>query len=130
MCGHYNMFYLVLVSAIFWFVPEAVLSFFELSDAGRATATLALRVISAGYFFYGYGMVLAQAFNGAGDSMTPTWLNVIGFWIIEIPLAYALAKPLGMGALGVFLSIAISESILAILCAIVFQRGKWKLVKV
>ena len=130
MCGHYNMFYLVLVSAIFWFLPEAVLSFFELSDAGRATATMALRVISAGYFFYGYGMVLAQAFNGAGDSMTPTWLNVIGFWIIEIPLAYVLAKPLGMGPLGVFLSIAISESILAILCAVVFQRGKWKLVKV
>lgn len=130
MCGHYNMFYLVLVSAIFWFIPEAVLSFFELSDAGRATATMALRVISAGYFFYGYGMVLAQAFNGAGDSMTPTWLNIIGFWIIEIPLAYVLAKPLGMGPLGVFLSIAISESILAVLCALVFQRGKWKLVKV
>lgn len=130
MCGHYNMFYLVLVSAIFWLIPEAVLSFFELSDAGRATATMALRVISAGYFFYGYGMVLAQAFNGAGDSMTPTWLNIIGFWIIEIPLAYMLAKPLGMGPLGVFLSIAISESILAILCAVVFQRGKWKLVKV
>jgi Na+-driven multidrug efflux pump len=87
-------------------------------------------VISLGYFFYGYGMVLAQALNGAGDSVTPTWLNVICFWAIEIPLAYVLALTVGMGPLGVFASVAISESILAVLCAIAFQRGKWKLVKV
>jgi Na+-driven multidrug efflux pump len=75
-------------------------------------------------------MVLAQAFNGAGDSMTPTWLNLICFWGIEIPLAWTLARPFDLGSEGVFLAIAISESILAVICAIVFQRGKWKLVKV
>ncbi|MBK7553395.1 MAG: MATE family efflux transporter [Flavobacteriales bacterium] len=130
LCGHYNMVYMLIVTFIFWAASPWIVSFFSQSAAADATAILALRVISAGYLFYGYGMVLAQAFNGAGDSMTPTWLNVIGFWIIEIPLAYVLAKTFDMGPLGVFLSIAISESILAVMCAVVFQRGRWKLVKV
>ncbi|MEO8068792.1 MAG: MATE family efflux transporter [Flavobacteriales bacterium] len=130
MCGHYNMVYMLIVTFIFWAGSPWIVSFFSQSAEAGATAVLAMRVISAGYFFYGYGMVLAQAFNGAGDSMTPTWLNIIGFWIIEIPLAYGLAKWMELGAQGVFLSIAISESILAVMCALVFQRGKWKLVKV
>jgi putative MATE family efflux protein len=130
LCGHYNMVYMLIVTFIFWAASPWIVSFFSQSADADATAILALRVISAGYLFYGYGMVLAQAFNGAGDSMTPTWLNIIGFWVIEIPMAYVLAKTFDMGPLGVFLSIAISESILAVMCAVVFQRGKWKLVKV
>jgi Na+-driven multidrug efflux pump len=130
LCGHYNMVYMLLVTVFFWAASPWVVSFFSQSDSADAIAVLALRVISAGYLFYGYGMVLAQAFNGAGDSFTPTWLNIIGFWIIEVPMAYVLAKSLEMGPLGVFLAVAISESILAVLCAVIFQRGKWKLVKV
>jgi len=130
LCGHYNMVYMVLVTAFFWMASPYIVSFFGQGAVADGHAILALRVISLGYFFYGYGMVLAQALNGAGDSVTPTWLNVLCFWAIEIPLAYVLALTVGMGPLGVFTSVAISESILAVLCAIAFQRGKWKLVKV
>jgi putative MATE family efflux protein len=130
LCGHYNMFFMVSVMILFWIAAPWIVSFFDQSTEADAYAVLALRVISAGYFFYGYGMVLSQALNGAGDSVTPTWLNVICFWLVEIPLAYALAMTFAMGPLGVFVSIAISESLLAVLCAIIFRRGKWKLVQV
>ncbi|MBK8500589.1 MAG: MATE family efflux transporter [Flavobacteriales bacterium] len=129
-CGHYNMVFMVVVTIFFWLASPWIVSFFQQGPEADAFAVMALRVISLGYIFYGYGMVLAQALNGAGDSLTPTWLNVICFWLIEIPLAYVLALPLGMGPVGVFASVAISESILAVLCGIIFQRGKWKTVKV
>lgn len=129
-CGHYNMVFMVLVTVFFWAASPWIVSFFDQGAEADAYAVLALRVISLGYFFYGYGMVLAQALNGAGDSLTPTWLNVICFWLLEIPLAYLLAITLGYGPVGVFASVAICESILAVLCAIIFQRGRWKLVKV
>ena len=130
LCGHYNMVFMVLVTAFFWAASPWVVSFFHQGAEADAYAVTALRVISLGYFFYGYGMVLSQALNGAGDSITPTWLNIICFWMIEIPLAYVLAIPIGFGPPGVFASVAISESILAVLCGIIFQRGKWKTVKV
>ena len=130
LCGHYNMVFMVLVTVFFWVAAPWIVSFFHQGVEADGYAVLALRVISLGYFFYGYGMVLAQALNGAGDSVTPTWLNVICFWALEIPLAYVLAITLTWGPLGVFASVAISESILAVLCAIIFQRGKWKLMKV
>lgn len=128
-CGHYNMVFMVLVTVLFWVASPWIVSFFHQGAEADAYAVLALRVISLGYFFYGYGMVLAQALNGAGDSVTPTWLNVICFWLLEIPLAYVLAITFDQGPLGVFASIAISESILAVLCAIIFQRGRWKTVE-
>lgn len=130
LCGHYNMVFMVLVTVFFWAAAPWIVSFFDQGAVADGYAILALRVISSGYFFYGYGMVLAQALNGAGDSWTPTWLNVICFWALEIPMAYVLALKFGMGPLGVFASVAICESILAVLCAIIFQRGKWKLAKV
>lgn len=130
LCGHYNMVFMVLVTFFFWVAAPWIVSFFHQGMEADGHAILALRVISLGYFFYGYGMVLAQALNGAGDSVTPTWLNVICFWLMEIPLAYVLAITLGWGPLGVFASVAISESILAVLCAVIFQRGKWKTVRV
>ena len=130
LCGHYNMFFMVVVMLFFWAAAPWIVSFFDQSPEADAFAILALRVVSLGYFFYGYGMVLAQALNGAGDSLTPTWLNVICFWAVEIPLAYLLANSLHYGPVGVFASIAISESLLAVLCAIIFRQGKWKLMKV
>ena len=129
-CGHYNMVFMLAVTIFFWVASPWIVSFFDQGPEADAHAILALRVISLGYFFYGYGMVLAQALNGAGDSLTPTWLNIVCFWLIEIPLAYVLALPMGLGPMGVFASVAISESILAVLCGIIFQRGKWKTVKV
>ena len=119
LCGHYNMFFMVCVTIFFWIdrsVDRVLLH--QRPAVADAYGVSALRDRSClGYFFYGYGMVLSQAFNGAGDTLTPTWMNVICFWLIEIPLAWFLARTLGWGPHGVFASIAISESLLAVLCA-------------
>lgn len=130
LCGHYNMFFMVLVALVFQLFSPFIVSFFHMSTQADATAVQALRVISLGYLFYGYGMVLAQAFNGAGDPWTPTWMNLICFWMLEIPIAYLLARSMHWGPAGVSASIAISESALAVLSAALFARGKWKKVKV
>ena len=130
LCGHYNMIFMVSVAIFFWLAAPWLLQFFTSDPVVAGHGILALRIVCLGYFFYGYGMVLAQAFNGAGDTLTPTLMNIVCFWIIEIPLAWTLSMILGWGVEGVFASIAISESALAVLCGWVFSRGKWKLKKV
>ena len=90
----------------------------------------ALRIISFGYLCYAFGMVMPQAFNGAGDTATPTWINFFSFWMIQIPIAYLLALEFGWEEDGVFVSIVIGETVLAILGIWLFRRGKWKLKKV
>jgi Na+-driven multidrug efflux pump len=85
-----------------------------------------LRIISYGNLAYAYGMVMVQAFNGAGDTVTPTLINVFGFWMCEIPLAWALAIPAGYGVAGVFASIPIAEGLVTVISLIVFRRGTWK----
>ncbi|MBK9176544.1 MAG: MATE family efflux transporter [Flavobacteriales bacterium] len=130
LCGHYNMAFMVLVAILFWaFAPQLIGFFTDDAEVARYGVD-ALRIVCLGYFFYGYGMVLAQAFNGAGDTLTPTWMNVICFWMIEIPLAWFLSRFLGWGPDGVFASIAISESLLALLSGYLFHLGRWKMVKV
>ncbi len=130
LCGFYNMVFMVAVAITFWLAAPWGLGFFTDDPVVATYGVEALRIICLGYFFYGYGMVLAQAFNGAGDTLTPTWMNVVCFWMLEIPLAWLLAKVLGWGPNGVFASVAISESVLAVLSAVLFRRGRWKLVKV
>ncbi len=130
LCGHLNMVYLMCVAVVFWlFAPDLVGIFSEGKEVGHYGVS-ALRILCLGYFFYGYGMVLAQAFNGAGDTMTPTWMNAICFLLMQIPLAWYLSTPLGWGAEGAFAAVPISESILAVLAAVIFRQGRWKLVKV
>jgi Na+-driven multidrug efflux pump len=85
-----------------------------------------LRIVASGFLFYSYGMVLTQSFNGAGDTWTPTIINLFVFWLWELPLAYLLAIVFGIGPRGVFLAITIAFSTLAIVSAVVFRRGKWK----
>ena len=95
-----------------------------------AVGELALQTISLGYLFYGLGMVMPQAFNGAGDTATPTWINFVSYWLIQIPLAYVMAIKFEMKELGVFWAIIIAESIMAILSLVIFKVGKWKLKEV
>ena len=83
-------------------------------------------VHALGFPFYALGMVLVQSFNGAGDTWTPTFINFGCFWMFELPLAWSLAHAAGQGPVGIFLAIAIAESSLAVVSAVVFRRGKWK----
>jgi Na+-driven multidrug efflux pump len=85
-----------------------------------------LRIVALGFLFYAYGMVITSSFNGAGDTWTPTWLNLFVFWLWEIPLAYTLAIVLGMGPRGVFVAITVGFSTLAVLSAWLFKKGRWK----
>jgi len=129
-CGHINMVYMVCVAILFWLTTPWLVSFFTTEAAVAGYAISALRILCMGYFFYGYGMVFAQAFNGAGDTLTPTWMNAICFLLIQIPLAWFLSQALQWGAYGAFAAVPMSESLLAVLSAYLFHRGKWKTVKV
>jgi Na+-driven multidrug efflux pump len=85
-----------------------------------------MRIVSTSYLFFAVGMVTVQAFNGAGDTRTPTWINLVAHWLIQIPLAWVLAVPLGWEATGVYTAIAIAQSALAVISVSVFRRGYWK----
>lgn len=126
----YNVFFMGIVSLIFLFGSAPIVSFFSNQQEVVDNAVTALRIISAGYIFYGMGMVMVNAFNGAGDTRTPTVLHLVGFWAFQIPLAYLLAKTFELGPLGVFISIPVAETAIAIAAYILFKKGKWKLVKV
>lgn len=107
------------------FAPGLV-ALFGLEGDAAGFAVTGLRIVSTGFFFYGPGMTLAAAFNGAGDAWTPTWLNLFCFWLWEVPLAWVLAFPMGWGPTGVYIAIAAAESTLAISAAVLFRRGRWK----
>jgi putative MATE family efflux protein len=126
----YNMIFLLTVGIIFAFFAESFVGIFTTEAHVIEIGVLCLQIICLGYIFFGYGMVIGQSLNGAGDTLSPTIMNFVCFWLIEIPLAYFLAKTLNWGPNGVFWSIAISESILAIVAIFVFRRGRWKRMKV
>jgi len=125
--GLYNMFFLGTVGLVFVLFAEPIVRLFTTDAAVAPVAVSCLRIVSYGYVFYAWGMVLTQSFNGAGDTWTPTWLNLCCFWLWEIPLAYALAVHFGFGPKGVFLAITTAFSTLAVISAILFRRGRWKL---
>ncbi|MBS1567853.1 MAG: MATE family efflux transporter [Bacteroidetes bacterium] len=129
LCGHANMAYMGCMALAMFALAPWLMAFFTAVPAVADVGVQALRIVSAGYVFYAYGMVLSQAFNGAGDAATPVWLNLVCFWLVEIPLALYLARGL-QAPEGVFISIAVSESLLAVLCIALFRKGRWKLVKV
>ena len=124
--GFYNMLFLGTVTILFLALAPFLIAPFTEDESTRAIGVSALRTLAYGYVFYAWGMVLVQALNGAGDTLTPTWLNLASFWGIQIPLAWLLARPAGWGPPGVFWSVCISESILALLAYAVFRRGRWK----
>jgi len=124
--GFANMCFLGLVALAFIAFAENVIGIFTSDPEVVPYGVACLRFISYGYVFYAYGMVMVQAFNGAGDTATPTWINLGCYWLFQIPLAYSLAKPMGLGARGVFLAITISESLIAVVGILLFRRGVWK----
>src|ERR1700676_1800770 len=128
--GFYNVIFLGLVGLIFIFFAEPIIRLFPHDPAVVPLGAACLRIVSYGNIGYAYFMVMMQAFNGAGDTITPTIVDFFGFWLLEIPLAYWLAIPLHMKSNGAFFSIAIAETTMAAVSAILFKQGKWKKQKI
>lgn len=128
--GKYNAYFMVIVSLFYLFFADAILKIFSQDPEVIKYGALSLRVIAAGYVAYAYGMVIIQAFNGAGDTRTPTIINFFCFWLFQLPFAYLAAISLDMGVLGVLLAITIAEVLIAVIGIILFKKGKWKAVKV
>jgi len=128
--ARYNIYFMILVTLIFVLLPGPIIRIFSSEEAVVYTGILALRIIGTGFVFYGVGMVMMQAFNGAGDTRTPTWIYFVGFWCFQIPLAYFLANYVGIGPTGAFIAIPVAETAIALACYLFFKRGKWKTVKV
>src|ERR1700756_1668545 len=125
--GFYNMLFLGAIGVFFAIFAVPVVRLFTSDPQVIPLAASCLRIISYGNIGYAYGMVMLQAFNGAGDTITPTVVNLFGFWFIEIPLAYALAIPARLHSNGVFISIVVAEAAIAAAGIILFRRGRWKL---
>lgn len=128
--ARYNMIFLVTIAIIFFTCAEWIIKLFTHDPAVVENGVHCLRLVSLGYAFYGYGMVVSQSFNGAGDTKTPTIINLFGFWAFQIPLAYVLAKVVNWGPSGVYAAISIAESAIAIVAILIFRRGKWKTIQV
>ncbi len=126
LAGFYNMCFLGGVGLLFVLFAPGLIRLFTSDPLVTPFAVDCLRIVSCGFLFYAYGLVFSQAFNGAGDTLTPTLLNLTCFWLWEIPMAYLLSIRLGLGPRGVFVSITIAFSTLALLGGLVFRRGRWK----
>jgi putative MATE family efflux protein len=126
----YNAVFMAIVSLIFLLGAYPIIGLFTQDPEVQAVAIRALRIITTGYVFYGVGMVMTNAFNGAGDTWTPTWINVFGFWLFQIPLAYVMANYFKLGPTGVFIAIPVSETAITIAAIVLFRKGKWKTMKV
>ena len=122
----YNAIFLTTIGIIFVALAPQIISLFTTEPTVLHYASDCLRIVACGFLFYAYGMVLQTAFNGAGDTLTPTYLNLFVFWFFEIPLAGILAYYFGLEIYGVFWAITISFSVLAVVAAILFRRGAWK----
>jgi putative MATE family efflux protein len=124
--ARYNMVFLGVVGVIFLVGAGWITGWFSTDPAVQPFAVACLRVVSLGFVFYAAGMVITQSFNGAGDTWTPTVINLVVFWLFEIPLAWGLSVGAGLGPLGVFIALTVAYSALAVVSAILFRRGRWK----
>ena len=122
----YNVIFMAFVMALFVFGSRFIIGFFTTDPEVLAYGAQSLQIIGAGFIFYGIGMVMTQALNGAGDTRTPTLINLFCFWFFQIPLAYALALGLNLDATGVFWAIPAAETAIALVAWYFFRRGKWK----
>jgi Na+-driven multidrug efflux pump len=122
----YNTIFMAIVMLLFLFFASPIISIFTNEPAVHRFGVLALQIIGSGYIFYGIGMVMVQALNGAGDTKTPTWINIIGFWLFQIPFGFLLAKGFGMGPVGAFIAVPVAEVLIALAAFYYFKKGKWK----
>ncbi|PZX53907.1 putative MATE family efflux protein [Algoriphagus ratkowskyi] len=127
--ARYTVIFMASVTGIYLLFNKQLAGFFTDIPEVQSVAAQGLWVVALGYIFFAVGMVLTQAFNGAGDTKTPAWINIGVLWFIEIPLAYVLAFPLGMAHLGIFISIAFSHSFHSLISLYFFKKGKWKLME-
>jgi putative MATE family efflux protein len=128
--GAYNMAYLLVVAVVFFALPRELMGIFTADPAVIDVGAEWLRILSYSLFVYGWWMVSVQAFNGAGDTTTPTWINVVFFWLIQIPLSWWLATGLGWQQSGVFWGVFVSETSVGLFTLWLFKRGKWKTAQV
>jgi Na+-driven multidrug efflux pump len=126
MASFYNLCFLGVVGLAFVLFASPIVALFTDDPVVHGYGTDCLRIVACGFLFYAYGMVISQSFNGAGDTRTPTRINLVCFWLWELPLGYVLAVPLGLGPRGIFLAITIAFSTLAAVSAVLFRRGTWK----
>jgi len=125
--GKYSAIFMLLVSIVYLIFSPQIIALFTTEVEVIKYGSLCLRVIAAGYVFYGYGMVIINAFNGAGDTKTPTYINFVCFWLFQLPFAYLMAITLNYGPIGVFAAITLAEVLIAVIGIIWFKKGKWKL---
>ena len=126
----YNAIFMVSVSVIYLLFAKTIIGWFSVEPEVLKYGALSLQIVTVGYFLYAYGMTVTMAFNGAGDTKTPTIINFFCFWVIQLPFAYVASFVLNWGPIGVFLAIAFAESLIAIIAIIWFKKGKWKAIKV
>jgi putative MATE family efflux protein len=129
-CAFYNMVFLLIISIVFFIFADTLVNIFSSKTEVLKHGVNTLRYICAGYIFFAYGMVVSQAFNGAGDTRTPTIVNFFSYWMLQIPLAYLLAIFTSLEIKGILIAILVAEVFLAVVIVTVFRKGKWKLVKV
>lgn len=128
--GFINMVFMGIIAVFLILFPAFFVRLFIDDPAVVIQGVNCLRIVSYGFLCYAFGMVMVQAFNGAGDTVTPTIINFFCFWVVEIPLALLLANPLGMKANGVYIAIVVAETLMAVVGILVFRRGRWKTRKV
>lgn len=128
--GFANAGFLGLVTIVFLIFAEPMIRFFTSDPVVVPIGVASLKIVSYGYVFYAFGMVMTQSFNGAGDTLTPTWINLACYWAFQLPLAYALSLWANWGAHGAFWAVTIAESTLAVVAMWAFRKGKWKEIKV
>jgi putative MATE family efflux protein len=126
----YNFVFLGAVGLLLFVAGRGIVSLFTSEAEVMAAGGRCLRIVALGFPLYAYAMVVSQAFNGAGDTWTPTWINFGCFWVGEIPIAYLVSQVFGIGPTGVYASITLAFSAMALISVIIFRRGRWKLVKV
>jgi putative MATE family efflux protein len=128
--ARYNALFMLFISVLLVFFAEPVVGFISKDPEVVIIAVRAMHIVSLGYIFYGVGMVLSNAFNGAGDTRTPTLLNLLCYWAFQMPLAWILSVKLALGPTGVFVAILLAETAITVSSFIVFRKGRWKKVKI